>query len=78
MFNEIYKKIKMLAKVITIVGVIASCILGLFFIVVDDEFRLVGVLILIGGSLMSWVSSFVLYGFGEVIELLTDIRNKTK
>lgn len=78
MFNEIYKKIKMLAKVITIVGVIASCILGLFFIVADDEFRLVGVLILIGGSLMSWVSSFVLYGFGEVIELLTDIRNKTK
>lgn len=29
---------------------------------------LIGILTMVLGSLLSWVSSFVLYGFGEIVE----------
>lgn len=33
---------------------------------------------MIGGSLLSWLSSFVLYGFGELIENSAIIAGKTE
>ena len=74
MFDNIHRKIKMLAKVITIIGIIGSCITGFVMWILPNGF-LIGTLVMVIGSLFSWISSFVLYGFGEIIELLTDIRN---
>lgn len=71
MFDDIGGKIKGLAKVITIIGIIASCICGLVTLV-ESENLLVGVLVAGLGSLGSWVGSFLLYGFGELIDQTAD------
>ena len=86
MFNNIGEKIKTLAIIITILGIVASVISGIAFIVssiVDsyDVSRLaagiiLGVLTMVVGSLLSWISSFLLYGFGELIENSTIIKEK--
>ena len=86
MFNNIGEKIKTLATIITILGIIASVISGIAFIVYSiveayDVSRLVagiilGVLTMVVGSLISWISSFLLYGFGELIENSTILKEK--
>lgn len=66
MFNKIGEKIKILAIVICIVGIIASLFVGMLFIA-DNEF-LLGITTIVVGVLASWVSVFVLYGFGHLVE----------
>ena len=65
MFDEIGRKIKILAKCITIIGIIIFVIYG---IIIFANYRLLGLAIMLGGSLLSWISSFMLYGFGHLIE----------
>lgn len=43
----------------------------------DEDFILLGLLIIALGSLLSWVSSFVLYGFGELVSNSAIIAGKT-
>ena len=64
MFDNIGGKIKILAQIITWLETIAFVIFG---IIVTTE-SAIGVVILIGGPIFSWVSSMILYGFGELIE----------
>lgn len=71
MFENISEKIKTFAVVTTVIGMIASVILGLGSI--GEGGIIIGVL----GCVGSWVSSFVLYGFGELIELLETISGNT-
>lgn len=66
MFENIGGKIKTLAMAICVLGVVASLILAVVFCFQADV--LLGVVVLIGGCLASWVGSFCLYGFGELIE----------
>ena len=64
----------------TVTGIIISLILGISIIEMGrghDEEKLIGFLVIILGSFISWVSSFILYGYGEIIDLLTDIRDNT-
>jgi hypothetical protein len=74
MYNNIDRKIKVLAKVIFWVGVIASVAIGIAMIVTGANMRRGGGLImlgsglLVGGSLCSWISSMLLYGYGTLIE----------
>ncbi len=72
MYNNIGKKIKVLAKVLAWIGIAASVISGLAMIIassrVGGPMALTGILAMVLGSLLSWVSSFVLYGFGEIVE----------
>ena len=65
MFDNIGSKLKKLAKVSTITGIIGSAIIGLF--VIADQ-PLIGFLILALGSLLSWFGSFTIYGLGQLIE----------
>lgn len=70
MYSNIWKKIKGLAKAIFITETI-GCIIGaiaIFSTDAVDDFAIVGVLLLILGPLVAWVSSWILYGFGELIE----------
>lgn len=80
MFDNIGKKIKILAYVLTWVGIIASVITGIAMMnSFDSIVRTIGLIVLIVGSLLSWASSFIIYGFGQLIEN-TDIiagRNKS-
>lgn len=80
MFDNIGKKIKILAYVLTWVGIIASVITGIAMMnSFDSIVKTIGLIVLIVGSLLSWASSFIIYGFGQLIEN-TDIiagRNKS-
>lgn len=76
MFNNIGGKIKGLATAMTIIGFVIFGIIGLMFILgslaYGDEEAFVGmiggVLTIVIGCFISWIGSFLMYGFGELIE----------
>lgn len=68
MFSNIGEKIKTLAEVICIIGIVASIIAAIVMFS-NSEIGL-GFLLLILAPLLFWISSFTLYGFGEIIVLL--------
>lgn len=82
MFKNIGGKIRVWAMFMCWVGIIVSVLVGGSFICYGiglDPDRaifmgdktsgiLTGVLILLAGSLASWIGSFVLYGFGQLVE----------
>lgn len=71
MFENIERKIKGLAVVMCIVGIIASFYFGL------KSYDLVqAALIIVVGSLISWVGSFALYGFGELIATTKEMKQE--
>ena len=71
MFDNIGGKIRGLAKVISILGIIASIAVGLLNVIFSDE---VGIIIIVVGMLISWISGFFIYGFGQLIEDAQAIR----
>lgn len=79
MFKNIGGKIKGLAKVICYVGIAISVIAGIFMIGFGsssyngDTMVVMGLAVMIVGSLVSWIDSFFAYGFGELIENTTVI-----
>ena len=85
MFNNIGGKIKALAEVECGLGISISVIGGIILIGRGMESNsgeilvIIGVTTLILGPLSSWLGSFVLYGFGELIETNAEIaRNSIK
>lgn len=83
MFDNIGSKIKTVATTIAILGIIGSIIIGSVMIKeANDSYypsateTLSGWLVIIVGSLSSWVSSFTLYGFGQLIENTDIISSK--
>lgn len=66
MYNNIGGKIKTLAELIAIFGIIGFVITGL--VVMANAGFLAGLLVGGLGALGSWIGSFTLYGFGELIE----------
>lgn len=70
MFDNIGSKIKTVAQVGCIIGIIVSVISGIVCIATAGG---VGILVLIGCPLLCWIGSFVSYGFGELIERVTNI-----
>lgn len=65
MFKNIGKKIKILAQVITWINILAFFVLGMALM---DLSELAGFLVMIIGVIVSWLSSFLLYGFGQLID----------
>ena len=79
MFDNIGKKIKGLAVALFTIEAIGAFIAGIVFITdSDDENAVVGLLVMVGGILISWISSWFLYGFGEIIDKLQDIERNTR
>lgn len=79
MFSNIGGKIKTLAMVLTCIGIIASVSAGISMLATGDEdLVLIGILIAAFGSIVSWVSSFVLYGFGQLIENTDELVKNSK
>ena len=66
MFNNIGGKIKGLAIIIFAIGLIISFSVGFVLIKNGNSSR--GILVIILGSLISWISVFTLYGFGQLVE----------
>ena len=77
MFDNIGKKIKVVASIYCWIGIIASIILGI--LVISEGEDLIGWVVIVAGSLFSWISSFALYGFGQLIDnsdIQTDIMRQ--
>jgi hypothetical protein len=76
-------EIKILAQVITWIGIMGSIITG-FALITQGTVNYygsgvlvgAGIGVLIGGSIISWISSWFLYGFGELIEYVAAIYDK--
>lgn len=68
MFDNIGDKIKVLAKISTILGIVIFVIYGIVLMV--EGLIFVGFLVMVLGSVLSWIGSFTLYGFGEIINQL--------
>lgn len=68
MFKNIGKKIKTLAQVICWIGIVCSVLSGIGMMVSDSDMIVVGILMIPVGALASWIGSFMLYGFGELVE----------
>lgn len=73
MFEYIGIKIMSLAKVMAWIGIVVSIIVGLMLLANDS---ILGMIVMALGSLMSWVSSFVLYGFGQLIDDVSVLKQK--
>ncbi|MDR1328063.1 MAG: SHOCT domain-containing protein [Oscillospiraceae bacterium] len=84
MYNNIGEKIKGLAKVIAWIGIIVSVIAGLILIVEGSDSYYgggilisVGIVVVVVGTLVSWIASWFMYGFGELIEKTAEIARNT-
>ncbi len=75
MYENIGGKIKGLAKGTAILGIIGSIIGGIAFI--TEELVLIGIFVLVFGSLGAWMSTWLIYGFGELIETAQETRDTT-
>lgn len=74
MLNNIGEKIKTLAKVLCWIGIILSVSTGILSLFGGiDYFLSFGFILLFLGPLLSWIGSFLLYGFGELIAKTTRI-----
>ncbi len=74
MYSDIGKKIKTVGIVVCLIGIIASIEFGKA--VWTDFGVTLGIVVIVGGSLLSWLFSFFFYGFGEMIDRITSIDNK--
>jgi len=74
MFDNVGGKIKSLAKVFCWLGIFVSIIVGIAMILISmnsyngEIFSLIGVVIIILGSILSWIGSLLIYGFGELVQ----------
>lgn len=68
MYGNIAGKIKTLAQVVAWLGIIGSVVTWLVLVARDEDLLAAGLIIAVIGALISWVSSFVLYGYGQLIE----------
>lgn len=91
MFSNIGRKIKIVAKVVFVLGIVVTILVALFGVSSSTSFTVNGrkiyvsdnsgiflsiVIILAGGFISSWLSSLFIYGFGELIERTCGIDDK--
>lgn len=81
MFKNIGKKIKVLAVISFIIGTIASIAGAVVLFVLSQEWGAPeevliasGIMLIIIGPLVSWIGSFLIYGYGELIQKTSEIE----
>ena len=81
MYRNIGKKIKGMAVAIFILETVALVIAGLCMILASNwEMPLIiaGALVIVIGPIVSWICTWLLYGFGELIDKTCDIARNTR
>ena len=65
-----------LALVVWCVGILASIVIGIILIAnaYNDSSLLTGWIVLVGGSVFSWIGSWTLYAFGQITEDIHAMR----
>ena len=70
LYSNVGKKIKTLALITGLIGMLAV-VVGLFLLLIGDDLLIVGPIIA-GSGLVLWVSTWPLYAFGQITD---DIHN---
>jgi len=78
MFDNIGDKIKVLAKVMFFLELITALIMGFALMFGEGETGGVGLIVFFVGPIVAWISSALLYGFGELIDKTCDIAENTR
>lgn len=71
MFKNVGSKIQDIAFIIATFGIVTSLIAGLIFIYVFHESALLvltGLIIILFGSVCSWIAALFMHGFGQLVE----------
>lgn len=83
MYNNIGKKIKTLSKILCWVGIIVSIIIAIVLFIIASDMIYggetligIGLAFLFLGTLSSWINSFLIYGFGELVDNSSVIRKR--
>ena len=87
MFNNIGRKIKVLAKVLCWIGIVLSILAGAGFLVAyfkmsgyihDPQFLVAAICCFVFGPLLAWLNNMLLYGFGELVDKTMEIEKTVK
>ena len=79
LYENIGRKIMVLAMVTAIAGAVVSLLLGAVMCAGGtDSGMIAGVICVIFGPIGSWISSFLLYGFGKHIDDVQAIRKEVE
>lgn len=78
MYENIGKKLKGLAIAVFIIMLILSIVGGAIIIIVDDDLVAVGIVVMLVMPLVAWISSWFLYGFGELVDKVCDIEERNR
>ena len=76
MFNNIGGKIKSIAKICCILGMLIYVAMGVFIAVFSNV--MYGVFVAVGGCLVAWLGTVAIYGFGELIETTMDNNHQLR
>lgn len=76
MYDNIGKKVKGLAIGLFIVETIAAIIVG--FALLSDTENEIFWLIIVCGPIVAWISSWILYAFGELVDRICNIEVNTR
>lgn len=74
LFKNAGAKLKALAKISFVISLIIGEIIGIVVIASGDDIIIIGVTLVIISPLLAWMSSIILYAFGELCENVNDIR----
>lgn len=77
MFTDIGKKIKALAKIIFYIDVLGALAAAKAVIASDSNNTVLGLLIIPVGVILAWLATFLLYGYGELIDKTSEIAKNT-
>lgn len=77
-YDDIGEKIKSLAKWTFIVEAIGAIMAGIGMCAEDEDLIPFGLLVMFCGPIVAWVSSWILYAFGELVEKTDKNERNTK
>ena len=78
MFENIGGKLKILAKLFMAVAVLGSIAAAVYLTVKDMVQLWAAIALVVGVPFVCWILSALLYGFGELIEKMTEIAYNTR
>ena len=77
MYSNIGKNIKLFAKVVFVLGAFVAVVVGIVLLSIKN-LEIPGVIILVLGPFTAWMSTWLLYGYGELIDKVCIIAKNTR
>lgn len=76
MYSQIGKKIKMLAVFLCLLEALGTFIGGIVIIAMAKKIWFIGLIIMLSGPILSLITSWLMYGFGELIDKTSNIERE--